>query len=139
MDRYKIVPKDDELYHWKYIKREKRPNGKWRYIYERQKRVVAREIGKGLGEDERFVRDAHLANLQKLTGASDPEVAKLRAAAMRVNADSKHGSLDPDLIRKGYEAYEVAVKYERAADAYDKTVYGRIDKAKKFVSQLLKK
>lgn len=26
----------DELYHWKYIKREKRPNGKWRYYYDKK-------------------------------------------------------------------------------------------------------
>lgn len=26
---------NDELYHWKYIKREKKPNGKWRYYYDK--------------------------------------------------------------------------------------------------------
>jgi hypothetical protein len=30
--RQVIIP-DDELYHWKYIKR-KRVNGKWRYYYD---------------------------------------------------------------------------------------------------------
>ena len=31
-----FVP-EDELYHWKYIKREKQPNGKWRYFYKDDK------------------------------------------------------------------------------------------------------
>lgn len=33
MNHYRIVPKDDELYHWKYVRKEKLPNGKWKYYY----------------------------------------------------------------------------------------------------------
>ena len=31
---------DDELMHWKYIKKEKKPNGKWKYYYDEVKNFV---------------------------------------------------------------------------------------------------
>ena len=43
---YVLKPKDDELYHWKYIKKVKKPNGKWRYYYD------TKQLKKDLGVDK---------------------------------------------------------------------------------------
>ena len=55
-NNYVILPngntiREDELYHWKYIKREKQANGKWKYYYDTDqlkndvKKVVSDPIG----------------------------------------------------------------------------------------------
>ena len=45
---------DDELMHWKYVKKEKRSNGKWRYYYDTE------EVKSDLAKLDRYVEAADI-------------------------------------------------------------------------------
>lgn len=79
---YAIHKKDsNELTHWKYIKREKGSNGKWKYYYDKEslqkdvsntamkidetKNKIEYNIKDKLGYDERDARDKAIADNQK--------------------------------------------------------------------------
>ncbi len=108
---------EDEIMHWKYIKRVKLPNGKWRYIYDES------ELKK-LGDTAEQLRDAATTD-------------RLRAGAAQVNlemhdrmATSRTGSVTgwtqkdsdthKDLKYEWYEAVDRANQSARMAKAIEK-------------------
>ena len=71
--------KKNELTHWKYIKREKRPNGKWRYYYD--KKALKDDIKDKLGYDEREA----LEKTSKIYDAESKKFASMQDKANEYN------------------------------------------------------
>lgn len=141
----------DELYHWKYIKKVRGYNGKWKYYYDID------QLKDDLGFDEK--KDYERARLIENMRSADES----RARANFVSKTRKqnlingvlNGLLGTNITTKGYEssrrtlrkAQSASYIAKRNADAYLQKYYstpiGRIakvaDSGKKFLSGLFSK
>jgi len=123
---------DDELMHWKYIKREK-VNGKWRYYYDvGDPGYVDGNTGKKpsnikdyslmetlIGKDEKDRRDRAITVLNNKIATLDHfhENPTLRTSM-------------PDSYKSSYKSYKDAGrKYTEAQSEFMKTPLGKIEKA----------
>lgn len=133
---------DSSLQHWKYIRREKLPNGKWRYIYDKEK------LKDDLGFDERAAyRNAHN---DVVTGKAKIRYEERRVAKTSPAFGSKsekqqaeYNETKKDLTRAQTE-YKMAVRdYNNKKETYYKTPIGKVskavDKGKDLIEKLFKK
>lgn len=117
MSKYTIVDgqmyeiPDDELMHWKYIKREKK-NGKWVYTYDngQAQKKAYEQAKKNYDTRKSQVQSAYKKKLPVVGGLkSDGNVA----AARNYNTDSAS--------KRGTTLYNLEKKMNEAKAAYDKT------------------
>lgn len=111
-----------ELMHWKYIKREKLPNGKWRYYYDESELTKSRKridkyttlglrasakAANAMGDAEKAKKDSNSAWVKKNTART---LADLGAAAKQeMKAEERKRKADMDVktytdISKHYHA-----------------------------------
>lgn len=64
MEYYAIRTGSDELTHWKYIKKVQKPNGKWRYIYDRSE---LEKYNKGLTTESQSIEDGGVKRTVRTT------------------------------------------------------------------------
>ena len=157
LNRQVIIP-DDELYHWKYIKKKK-VNGKWRYYY---------DIKDALGYDERdsykkAKKDLGAAYVKKLNANSlnnnyqsslfakyrhlrDPEGNILPALRSEYKKDhARLKNINDNILKSDSDYRKAGEKYTKAEKAYFKTPLGKleitkkkIEKAKSWLKKFLK-
>lgn len=135
---------EDEVMHWKYIKKEKRPNGKWRYFYkvnkledalgvdEKARLEFANSESKRLTEEANefkdYVRERHLESGQQYGEYryySDQEARELM-------------KLTRQQAEKFKEAEEAGRKAVEAAEEFYKTPLGKLDKLEKKIKKGVK-
>lgn len=137
---------NDELQHFKYIKREKK-NGKWKYYY---------DVKDAMGYDERSAmnlakksRDVQ-KNYTDLVRREYEETASKVASGEYFDKDNGNDSIVKpyrDKYTKALESqYDKSAEYAKALQAYQKTPLGKlekaamqIDKGKQKVEDLMKK
>lgn len=126
---------DGELMHWKYIKRVKLPNGKWRYYYDvgqkarammyrsKQELVTAEEAEK----DARMKRDHDLDRLKKSKSTKETNDAF-------EDLDTSHYWVKKRTRETNFrkEAYHLAVL------EYEKTPLYKLEKSKKSIEKGMK-
>lgn len=131
----------DELYHWKYIKRVKGKNGKWRYYY---------DFKDLLGYDERDVYKKAKKNYKKSKTDYEDAVLNSKLQTDKANLDGKVSKKEQKVIDKASSKVSLANKnkkkaskaYKKAMEKYSKTpvgllnmvIPGKLDKAKKWIS-----
>ena len=103
------IIKDGELYHWKYIKREPKPGGGYRYYYEPKNMHGGKTnlIQDVLGYDEEFDKDA--ANKNRIESYDK----MLRAATMLKKLDNGGYDLRSSEFYKGPGTLDTVQKKER--------------------------
>ena len=134
---------DDELMHWKYIKREKK-NGKWRYYY---------DVKDALGYDERdrmnkahseyTLADQNAWGFQKYVSEEQAKATRYNPKTDRLEYKSEGYrdyiyDLHKEKEAKFKAATEAGKKASDAAVAYYKTPLGKIDKLKSSFKQAKK-
>ena len=137
---------EDEIMHWKYIKKEKRPNGKWRYYYDTD------QLKDDLGYDERDRMNKANAEYQALTadankfkehvtkqyyelGTQDPYSEYRYYSEKEYKYLSKLSATEADKLKKAEEAGRKAAK--ATSDFYN-TPLGKLTKVEKKVKNGLK-
>lgn len=90
----------NELCHWKYIKREKRPNGKWRYYYD------TNQLKDDIGVDE-------------LKTYNDAKTRYENAVQNKQDADYKLRTFERAMRDRSYKDYD----YDRSHDLYRNSIY----------------
>lgn len=93
---------EGELMHWKYIKREKLPNGKWRYYYDQSELDAAKSASQQAQQQQ--LNDAYKSGSAK---------AKLNFAYERYHEKN----LNPSKIQEAKQNYETAHKKMKASAA----------------------
>lgn len=128
---------DDELKHWKYVKREKK-NGKWVYYYDTKQ--LKNDVKDALGYDEREARNNAIK--ENNNALAKAQYAKERLDKVKDGvASGKYFDKDngnESVIAPYQESYDKAVaerevagdKALKAIQAYAKTPLGRLDRAK---------
>jgi hypothetical protein len=117
---------EDELMHWKYIKREK-VNGKWRYYYD-------------IGEKEKHEADVATRAASRYAKTMDTMKREYDKVNAKVNSgeyfDKDHGNQDiiqpyEDLYKSSRLDYERAIsRAKKAVAAYEKTPLYKLEKAR---------
>ena len=159
-----ITVSDDELYHWKYIKREK-VNGKWRYYYHDDDVGEAKEAyekAKATSDSAAKARDALIARTnRRLRQLNDEHSAKYKTAEEQDAHWPEFFDNSKPLIEavnrakgRATESQKVTddaeLNYKAAKRKYDESAGHKVadllnkssdavDKAKSWVSNLLKK
>lgn len=141
-----LLTSDGELYHWKYIKREK-VNGKWRYYYtdtEYEKAKKRAEIAKQQSDSAyrmyRAALDAHTKATKNYFENKNRQTAN---EYIRTH-DAKERARKYD-VEKLERSSSATVRYRKAKASYDKSAGHKvadllnkssdaIDKAKKWLS-----
>lgn len=110
--------RDEELRHYKYIKREKLPNGKWRYYYDVEEILKDAKAMVGSGEDkegralQKAVRDVKTAKALGMSSKTISEKEAIRSEALkqffdkRLKDTQKHVSTGEEQFRKMLESKE---------------------------------
>lgn len=102
---------EDEMMHWKYIKRVKLPNGKYRYYYDESE----------LKKYENEVKQARSKQLNAALRTAIAEEKYSKTSSALVKAVSKHNAaLDADDIKS---TYHEEVKARQADDAASSELY----------------
>lgn len=140
---------DDELYHWKYIKKVKK-NGKWRYYYDKE------QLKDDLGFDEKEAYEQALAN-QAYTENKVDMTRQNYLNAFNRSLDFKYVPdpfKNPKLEKMyGYMADKNMERYRRAGEAntrakkaveatfakYERTPIGQVDKMVKDAKRIAEK
>ena len=129
--------KQNELTHWKYIKREKK-NGKWRYYYDRDS--LKADVKDKLGYDERDRYEAakkrHEDAVEKTDNAYDTfrnEMVRKDRNPFEANSYSKHiynmSTIAMNNLHKASSNERAAlIELTNARNKYDKTPLSKIDK-----------
>ena len=132
----KGVDNSDYLMHWKYIKKVRRPNGKWRYYYDRKQ--LKRDFYDWLGADEKEALE--IANIQKAMAQVNWETAN----KAYYDADWKDKDKAYEKERYYFDRWGVAT--DRAEEAFKKyqstplyKINSFISKGKEFVDSLFGK
>ena len=125
---------DDELQHWKYIKRIKDRNGKWRYIYDQSANKST-----SLANERRRLSNDHNQKFEKFY--KDRWTDDLRKSKTKTERDNVNRWYKDKAIKKGirdtaYEGYDKSGHYDKyrvnSAKYYEekhaKTVRGKVDK-----------
>lgn len=132
---------DDELKHFKYIKREKK-NGKWVYYYDTKS--LKNDVKDALGYDEREARDKAVKENNKALAKAEyakEQLNKVKAGVASGEYFDKDNGND-SIIAPYQEAYNKAVaerdaagdKAIKAVQSYAKTPLGRLDQAKETIN-----
>lgn len=115
---------EGELMHWKYIKKTKRPNGKWRYYY---------DVKDALGYDERERMNAATKEMLKAEGDAR-NFQDFVSYQEYMHPGDEHMSYINDLHKdakaKNDKVKELEKKASAAVAEYSKTPLAKIDKAK---------
>lgn len=132
----------NELKHWKYIKREKRPNGKWRYYYdvkdmlgydEKAEFEKANKIYKNAQKEaevkEKNANDWYnnAAALADAKGNYDPNTGELKLSKDTIDYSKELYKSADDAKRRAEYAGKIA---SNAAIAYNKTPLGKLENFK---------
>lgn len=120
---------EGELMHWKYIKRKKLPNGKWRYYYD------VNQLKDDLGFDER----ERLRLAERYKANAEYSEKKLHDAWKHAEDKSPYGSLANAWTDAYKRAQRAGDEYVAAKEAYMKTPLGKLDKVTENVSNFLSK
>lgn len=151
MSNYILLPNgdtvhEDELYHWKYVKREKQANGKWRYYYDTDelKSDVKAFVNDPTGAKRKKAFEDSIANLKntrrnidEAMNASYKDQDRARFASENYGGKSEYAKKMRDkwidnaekTIEKFAGDDRALEEYTRARDAYEKTLRGKLDKA----------
>lgn len=125
---------EDELYHWKYIERIKTSKG-WKYIYNKAKKAK-KAVNNALGADERKAYEKAGKDWMK----ADKEVSK--AYEKYNNSGTPVGStgakiIDPEAEKEYKDAVDkrekAAKRLKKSSKKYSRTVYGKIENAKRWL------
>lgn len=138
MDKYKGADTGKALMHWKYIKKVKRPNGKWRYYYDRK--ALKKDMLSKFGYDDKSaaidaIREYNLAennaynynNIQ-----SDPTRSKWYS-------QDKADALYEDAAAKGRLASKMIQRYYDTPIGKIDKIDDKIDSARNHVADLITK
>ena len=136
MDREHL--RDDELMHWKYLKKVRGKNGKWVYYYD--KKGLKRDVKDALGYDER-----------QRVGQAEYDYKRINNNLIDY-ARNKSKNVSDDYYRKKIQDIllkhrkDAADKYTKAQEDYLKTPLGKLDRlddlvdeGRYIVSQILSK
>lgn len=131
-----VTVSDDELYHWKYIKREK-VNGKWRYYYHEDDKTLKDK----LSETADNLKDyAIVQKTRDVLGYDE----KAYAEYAKTNADT--GLVSSYVVNGKKTTVNWGEEYTKAQEKFLKTPLGKVeqladvvDKAKDWVSGLFTK
>lgn len=130
---------DGEFAHWQYIKRQKLPNGKWRYYYddsnlERQKQEANQ------AESQILPNRAAMIQAQKAYGSA--QTAKI-VAANRYNSLVDSGKAKYSEVRAAKDAYNTASYKDgtakRHAAAATRKYNNSVERAKKLIKSYERK
>ena len=127
---------DDELYHWKYIKREK-VNGKWRYYYHEDDKKLKDKIKSGVDKLQDY---AVVQNIRDKLGYDEKayaEYAKNFADAGKTTNYVINGT--KHTVDWGQEYIEAQKKFLKTPLGKIHQAASTIDKAKSWVSNLFSK
>lgn len=139
-----ITVSDDELYHYKYVKREK-VNGKWRYYYKDTKvDKAAANAAKATDAYENAVevRTRHWDNMMSKLHKVDDETFDRdqeswhRSARKAIDAETNKRQADRE-YEQAKKKYDESAGH-KVADLLNKS-QDKIDNAKKWVNNLLTK
>lgn len=121
---------DDEMYHWKYIKK-KRVNGKWRYYY---------DVKDALGYDERGAAGDAVREYNRAKTNAD-NYNKIQSDPTRVKwyNQSKSDQMYKDAAKAGKKASEALKKYYKTPLGKIDRLDDKIDSGRRAVSKLLNK
>lgn len=130
--KFHTTQKDNELYHWKYIKKTK-VNGKWRYYYDEMKKDLGVNVKDKLDMTKKQVG----ITLQNTNYRQD----KVEKAKQFLEGDSKYlGTRMQEYAQYDYERqlgkrklqsitnFMVKTKYNSLLNKYKKTPLGKIYK-----------
>ena len=115
----------NELTHWKYIKRERGKNGKWKYYYDKDSlRTDINNTANKIKETGSKIED----NVKDKLGyderdARDRAISENKKALDNLNKAKRTGEYD-DALQQLRESNDKALK---AIDKYSKTPIGRLD------------
>lgn len=132
---------DDEMCHWKYVKRVKKPNGKYRYYYDREQ--VKEDLGVNAKEEyesakyhekytheaKKFWEDSLTSRVKEYT--SNGKITRGEAAALKLASENYE-----------YQKVKIAEAKARVSEAavkYGKTPLGKLEKAKNKGKNFIKK
>lgn len=121
-----------ELMHWKYIKRVKLPNGKYRYYYDigQDDRAEMDYRKNELSKAERRKEDAHKKRSEDFERVSNAKNEKDRAAAV------KDFNTSVDRMDKAMKDTDTArQQYNNAVKSYEKTPLYKIEKSKNAIKK----
>lgn len=123
--------KNDELMHWKYIKKVRRSNGKWRYYY---------DIKDALGYDEReraanAVRD-YEREKRNLDGY---RALQTNPGQVKWYDSSKESIMNKRTVEKGRLASEALKEYQNTPIGELENFKDTVDKGRTLVSNFLKR
>lgn len=145
----------DELYHWKYVHKEK-VNGKWRYYYEidKHKEDIKASVKDAMGYDEKarlaVTKEGHDEYAQKKLDAEKKFDDAYNASKNGQPSDYNTLLIDKNRMRDSFNEYKNAdgiyqqrkKSYETALAEYQKTPLSKIEKAaekgKAFLRKLFK-
>lgn len=132
---------DDELMHWKYLKREK-VNGKWKYYYDWNELKsdtktflndpTGRKRKKNLDRAEKELRDATntIENRKMRSPDYSKAINEIRNAKARGTAYVAKGFLEETAAIDLDKQAEARKRLDEAKNAYSKTAPAKIEKAK---------
>lgn len=103
MNHYRIVPKDDELYHWKYVRKEKLPNGKWKYYYKNDRLGIKEFI------DTNITGNAYKQHRQELADKEGRIGNRL--------SSTRQDRIHAEQTSKGYSQHDPKVRKLQAEEA----------------------
>ena len=141
----------DELYHWKYVHKEK-VNGKWRYYYEidKHKEDIKDGVKDALGFDEKarleVTKKGHDEYAQKKLDA-EKKFNEAHDASKTGPSDYNTLQIDKHRMRDSFNEYKRAndiyqqrkKSYDEAARDYAKTPLSKLENAAKKGKELFRK
>lgn len=130
---------EDEIFHWKYIKRNKLPNGKWRYYYD-ESNLTKAKYKADQSEAQIGQNYANMINAQKAYGAAQTAKA---VASNRYNNLVNSGKASYSEVRSAKDAYNVASHRDktakRHATAATRKYNNSVEKTEKLIKQYERK
>lgn len=125
---------EGELFHWKYIKRAKLSNGKWRYYYDDSNLTMQkREIEQA--ESKVLQNRSNMVNAQKTYG--DAQTAKL-VASNRYNNLANNDKAKYSEVKAAKDAYNVAAHKNKTAKIHALSVTNKYNASVKLAEKLVK-
>lgn len=141
---------DDELMHWKYVKRVKNKNGKWKYYYDwdELKKDTKTFVKDPLGKEakakynqaqQRYIDASNTVNGRRMSDVHYDEAAKGRGVEW-VSNNNKEARAKAVKAVTSDSARLVKAKKELsdAKKAYEKTIPARLDKTKENAKSTIK-
>ena len=120
------IVSDEELYHWKYIKRE-RVNGKWRYYYEKDKNRISTEQ---VYSKSSYESDGRVEYADGTVGDNGPQ------KEYRIKSDKTH-EVEVAVDEDTYNRLSVGKNYLVGDKLLKDVVKQDLSMAKNFVKDLL--